>query len=60
MLTIQQVNTVVLDLGTLHLRDAPELLGSSLATPIWRGLPIFYMTEMELDLPQLELEHGLT
>ena len=60
MVTIQQVNIVDLDLGLLHPKDAPELLRCSLATPIRRGLPILYMTEMESDLPQLELEHGLT
>ena len=60
MLTIQQVNIVDLDLGLLHPKDAPELLRCSLATPIQRGLPILYMKEMESDLPQLELEHGLT
>ena len=39
MLTIQQVNTVNLDLGPLHLRDAPEPVACSLATPIRCGLP---------------------
>ena len=59
MLTIQQLNAVDLDLGLLHPKDAPELLRCSPATPIRRGLPIFYETEMESDLPWLQLEHGL-
>ena len=58
MLTIQQLNAVDLDLGLLHLKNASELLRCSPVTPIRCGLPILYMTEMESDLPQLELEHG--
>ena len=60
MLTIQQLNAVDLDLGLLHLKNASELLRCSPVTPIRRGLPILYVTEMESDLPQLELEHGIT
>ena len=60
MLTIQQLNAVDLDLGLLHLKNASELLRCSPVTPIRCGLPILYVTEMESDLPQLELEHGIT